>query len=144
MTPFTEMMAHVLESLGSQAAFVVHGADGLDELSTTGPNRVTQLKDGDVQTFTLDPLDLGLPRATLADLTGGDAEQNAAITRAILGGERGPRRDVVLLNGAAGLVAGGLATDLADGLSLAAQSVDSGASRAKLEALVAFTNAGAV
>jgi len=138
----TEMMARVLGALGSQAAFVVHGADGLDELSTTGPNRVTQLQNGDVRTFFLDPLDLGLPRARLSDLEGGDAQENAATFRAILNGERGPRRDVVLLNAAAGLVAGGLATDLAEGLSMAAQSIDSGAARAKLDALVAFSNNG--
>ncbi|HIP96876.1 MAG TPA: anthranilate phosphoribosyltransferase [Anaerolineae bacterium] len=138
----TEMLARVLGSLGSQAAFVVHGADGLDELSTTGPNRVARLQDGLVNTFTLDPLELGLPRATLSDLRGGDDKENAAILRAILDGETGPRRDVVLLNAAAVLTAGGLADDLVAGLSLAAQSIDSGAARAKLEALVAFTNNG--
>jgi len=138
----TEMMAQVLGSLGSRAAFVVHGADGLDELSTTGPNQVSQLQDGYVKTFALDPLDLGLPRATLADLAGGEAEQNGAITRAILDGEPGPKRDVVLLNTSAALVAGGVADDLTEGLGLAAQSIDSGAARARLDALVAFTNNG--
>jgi anthranilate phosphoribosyltransferase len=138
----TEVMARVLNALGSQAAFVVHGADGLDELSTTGPNQVTQLQNGQVRTVTLDPLELGLPRATLADLEGGDAQENAAIARAVLDGERGPRRDVVLLNAAAGLVAGGVASDLSEGLSLGAQSIDSGAARAKLKALVAFSNNG--
>ncbi len=138
----TEMMAHVLRALGSQAAFVVHGADGLDELSTTGPNHVAQLQNGKVYTFTLDPLDLGLPRAQLSDLKGGDADENAAIFRAVLDGEPGPRRDVVLLNSAACLVVGGLATDLSKGLSLADQSIDSGAARTKLDALVAFTNNG--
>jgi anthranilate phosphoribosyltransferase len=138
----TEMIAQVLGSLGSQAAFVVHGADGLDELSTTGPNQVAQLRDGYVKTFTLDPLELGLPRATLSDLKGGDAEENGAIARAILDGEPGPRRDVVLLNTSAALVAGGVADDLADGLGMAARSIDSGAARAKLDALIAFTNNG--
>lgn len=138
----TEVMARVLGSLGSQAAFVVHGADGLDELSTTGPNRVSRLRDGQVRTTTLDPLDLGLPRAKLSDLEGGDAEENAAIFRAVLNGEPGPRRDVVLLNAAAGLVAGGLADDLPQGLALAAQSIDSGAAQSKLDALIACTNNG--
>ncbi|MGD9100351.1 MAG: anthranilate phosphoribosyltransferase [Anaerolineae bacterium] len=138
----TEMMARVLNSLGCQAAFVVHGADGLDELSTTGPNQVSRLQDGQVRTSTLDPLDLGLPRAMSADLEGGDAEENAAIFRAVLDGEPGPRRDVVLLNAAAGLVAGGGAQDLPEGLCLAAQSIDSGAAQDKLQALVAFTNNG--
>jgi anthranilate phosphoribosyltransferase len=136
----TEMMAQVLGSLGCRAAFVVHGADGLDELSTTGPNQITRLRDGQVHTFILDPLELGLPRATLSDLEGGEAAENATIVRAVLDGEPGPRRDVVLLNAAAGLVAGKLAAALPEGLSLAAQSIDSGAARAKLEGLVAFTN----
>jgi anthranilate phosphoribosyltransferase len=139
----TEMMARVLGALGSQAAYVVHGADGLDELSTTGPNRVTQLRDGAVRTFFLDPLDLGLPHARLEDLQGGDARQNAAVFRAVLDGAPGPQRDVVLLNAAACLVVGGLASELHAGLALAAQSIDSGAARAKLDALVAYSNNGA-
>jgi anthranilate phosphoribosyltransferase len=140
----TETMARVLDALGSQAAFVVHGADGLDELSTTGPNTVAHLDKGRIQTFTLDPLDLGLPRAELCDLEGGDAQENAAIFRAVLDGKPGPQRDVVLLNSAACLVVGGLAPDFSAGLSLAAQSIDSGAARAKLHAMVAFSNKGSV
>jgi anthranilate phosphoribosyltransferase len=139
----TETMAQVLSALGSQAAFVVHGADGLDELSTTGPNWVTRLQDGCIQSFTLDPLDLGVPRAELCDLKGGDAQENATIFRAVLDGKRGPQRDVVLLNSAACLVVGGLAGGFREGLSLAAQSIDSGAARSKLEALVAFSKPGA-
>jgi anthranilate phosphoribosyltransferase len=138
----TETMARTLGSLGSRSAFVVHGADGLDELSTTGPNRVSQLQNGHVRTFTLDPQALGLPRATPADLLGGDVEENAALTRALLAGEPGPRRDIVLLNSAAALVAGGVAADLHQGLALAADSIDSGAAQARLQALVAFTNNG--
>ncbi len=138
----TEMMAHVLDALGSRAAFVVHGAGGLDELSTIGPNKVTQLRAGDVETFSLDPQDLGLPRATLADLQGGSPEENAAIARDVLAGEVGPRRDVVLLNASAALVAGGVADDLSHGLDLAAQSIDSGAARVKLDSLVAYTTNG--
>jgi len=136
----TEMVARALGSLGGKAAFVVHGADGLDELSTTGPNRVSRLQDGQVRTFTLDPRELGLPRATLSDLKGGDREENAAILRAVLAGRSGPQRDVVLLNAAAVLVAGGVAPNLKEGLAMAARSIDSGAARAKLEALIAFTN----
>jgi anthranilate phosphoribosyltransferase len=138
----TEMMARVLGALGSQAAFVVHGADGLDELSTTGPNVVTHMQNGCVRTYTLDPLDLGLPRAELCDLKGGDPEKNGAIFGAVLRGDRGPQRDVVLLNAAACLVVGGVAADFSEGLALAARSIDSGAARAKLEALVAFSNNG--
>lgn len=138
----TEMMAHVLGALGSQAALVVHGADGLDELSTTGPNKVTHLQNGRVRSYTLDPLDVGLPRVALADLKGGDAEQNAAAFRNVLGGAPGPHRDVVLLNAAACLLVSGVANDLPAGLSLAAQSIDSGAAGAKLEDLVTFSNNG--
>jgi len=135
----TEMLARVLAGLGCRSAFVVHGHGGLDELSTTGPNQVSRLQGGKVHSFTLDPEDLGLPRAGLDDLRGGDAPENAAITRAVLDGEPGPHRDVVLLNAAAALVAGGLATEMEEGLALAAESIDSGAARAKLDALVAFT-----
>jgi len=138
----TEMMARVLDSLGSRAAFVVHGADGLDEFSTTGPNKVSHLQSGQVRTFTLDPLELGLPQARLADLRARDTEENAAIVRAILRGERGPRRDVVLLNAAAALTVGGLAGGLEEGLMLASQSIDGGAAEKTLAAMIAFTNNG--
>jgi anthranilate phosphoribosyltransferase len=136
----TEMMASVLGSLGSQAALVVHGADGLDELSTTGPNRVSQLLNGEVITYSLDPQALGLRQALLSDLMGGSVEQNTAITMAVLEGETGPTRDVVLLNGAAALLAGGVVEDLQQGLDLAAHSIDSGAAREKLHALVQFSD----
>jgi len=137
----TSPLAQVLGKLGAQAAFVVHGADGLDELSTTGINRVSHLRDGGVKDFSLDPAELGLPGARLEDLRGGTAEENAQITRAILAGERGPRRDVVLLNAAAALVAGGVAGDFEGGLQQAAEAIDSGSAREKLEGLVAFTQA---
>jgi len=135
----TETLAGVLGSLGCQAAFVVHGADGLDELSTTGPNRVAQLDNGSIRSYVLDPTDFGLPRAPISALRGGDAAENAAIVRSVLQGEPGPRRDVVLLNAAAALVAGGCAADMREGLHLAARSIDSGAALEKLEALIAFT-----
>lgn len=135
----TTMLAHVLGELGTQGAFVVHGADGMDELSTTGPNHVAQLN-GKVHNYTFDPLDLGLPRAKLADLTGGDAQENAAITREILRGQNGPKRDIVLLNAAASFVAAGAAKDLAAGIALAANSIDSGKAREKLEQLITFSN----
>ena len=135
----TETMAGVLGSLGCRAAFVVHGADGLDELSTTGPNRVSQLDNGSIRSYVLDPTDVGLPRVSVSALRGGDAAENAAILRSVLQGEIGPRRDVVLLNAAAALVAGGCAADMREGLHLAARSIDSGAALEKLEALIAFT-----
>ena len=138
----TETMARVLAALGSQAAYVVHGADGLDELSTTGPNRISQLTMGKIRTFTLDPLDYGIPRAELEDLKGGDAQQNATAFRRVLGRVRGPHRDVVLLNAAACLVVGKIADDLREGLALAAASIDSGAARGKLDTLIAISNNG--
>lgn len=137
---WTEPLAHVLRELGTRAAFVVHGADGLDELSNTGSNRVTYLHNGQVTTFTLDPLaELGLPRAQIADLLGGSPELNAQITRHILSGaDQGPRRDIVLLNAAAAL---SLETnDWPAGLAAARAAIDSGTALAKLEQWIAKTN----
>lgn len=135
----TEPMAHALAQMGTIAAYLVHGADGIDELSITGPNRVTHLHEGRVRTFTLDPLDLGIPRARLGDLAGGTPEENAALTRRILSGEeRGPKRDVVLLNAAAALSTE--SGDLAAGLEEARAALDSGRALAKLDALVAYSN----
>jgi len=136
----TEPLAHVLRGLGAQAALVVHGADGLDELSTVGENRISELRDGDVRTYTLDPRELGFARCEPSALRGGDPQENAAITRRILSGEMdGGKRDVVLLNAAAALVAGGAADSLADGVRLAAESLESGAALSKLDALIAYS-----
>lgn len=135
----TEPMAHVLRALGSKAAFVVHGADGLDELSTTGPNRVSYLKNGEVTTFVLDSAELGFPRASLDDLLGGTPEENAQITLDILNGsDKGPRRDMVLLNAAAALSID--CNDWQAGLEEAKQSLNSGRALATLQAWVAKTN----
>ena len=131
----TEPLAYVLGRLGTRAAYVVHGADGLDELSTTGVNRVSHLRLGEVTTFELDPLDLGFPRAHIADLLGGTAEENAATMRAILAGEeRGPKRDIVILNAAAALTTE--EGDWESAVLQAQESIDSGAALAKLDALV--------
>jgi anthranilate phosphoribosyltransferase len=135
----TEPLARVLAELGTVRAFVVHGADGLDEISTTGESRVSEVREGVVRTYTVRPEDFGVPRATIADLRGGDREENARIIRAILDGEPGPKRDMVLVNAAAALVAGGRARDFKEGVALAAQSIDSGAARGKLEALIALS-----
>jgi len=131
----------VLQALGGKAAFVVHGAGGLDELNTLGPNKVSQYDADGMRHYELDPLELGLPRATLADLRGGTPEENAGILRQVLGGEQGPRRDTVLLNAAAALVAGGLAADLREGLRLGAEAIDAGKATRKLDELVEFTGA---
>lgn len=136
----TEPLANVLCLLGGEAAFVVHGDGGLDELTTTGPNRVSELRNGTVRTYTLDPQSLGFRPCQPEDLLGGDPQQNAAITRGLLDGSLdSAKRDVVLLNAGAGIVAGGLATDLPTGIKLAAQSIDSGAALAKLNALLEYS-----
>ena len=135
----TGLMAEVLLALRTEHAFVVHGADGLDELSTTGTNRVSRVHGGRIETFDVDPRTLGLPPAKLSDLAGGVAEENAATMRAILDGQPGPKRDVVLLNAAAVLVAGDKASSLEEGLALAALAIDSGKAREKLSMLVEFS-----
>ena len=135
----TEPLARVLAELGTIRAFVVHGADGLDEISNTGESVVSEVREGVVRTFTLRPEDFGMPRASMADLLGGDREQNAEIIRGVLRGQPGPRRDIVLMNAAAALVAGLRAHDLKEGVALAAQSIDSGEARARLERLAALS-----
>jgi anthranilate phosphoribosyltransferase len=137
--PLTEMVADALRLLGSRRAFVVHGHDGLDEISVCAPTRVSELRDGAVRTYDVAPEQFFGDRADPAELAGGDPGTNARITRAILEGERGPRRNITLLNAAAALVAAGTAADLAAGIGQAEAAIDGGAARAKLEALVRFT-----
>jgi anthranilate phosphoribosyltransferase len=134
-----EKLAEALSMLGLHRALVVHGLDGLDEITITGPTRVAEARDGTVRTYEVDPEEFGMKRATLADISGGDASENAAIVREVLSGKKSPRRDVVVLNSAAALVAAGQADHLADGIPLAAQSIDSGAAESKLAALTSFT-----
>lgn len=135
----TEPLAHVLGRLGKKAAYVVHGADGLDELSITGPNRVSYVKDGAVRTFELDPAEYDLPYGKLDDLIGGEPAENARITRDILSGkDRGPRRHIVLLNAAAALCVE--SNDLAEGLKEARHAINSGAALRTLEAWIEKTN----
>jgi anthranilate phosphoribosyltransferase len=137
-----EKLAEALSMLGLHRALVVHGLDGLDEITITGPTRVAEAREGSVRSYEVEPEEFGMARAALREISGGDATENAAIIRAILGGEKSPRRDVVLLNAAAALVAAGRADRIADAVPLAAQSVDSGAAAGKLEALARFTSAG--
>ncbi|MBL8642648.1 MAG: anthranilate phosphoribosyltransferase [Rhodospirillaceae bacterium] len=133
-------MAETLGRLGSERAWVVHGADGLDELTTTGKSFVASLENGKVSTFEVTPEDAGLPRADAMALKGGDAAHNAKALRAVLGSEKNAYRDIVLLNAAAALVVAGRAPDLKAGAVLAANSIDSGAATKALEALIAVTN----
>jgi len=135
----TETIAEVLSLLGTHRALVVHGADGLDELSTTGVNKVTQLHNGQITTYHLDPQQLGLPSAELAQLRGGLPEENARIVRALLQGEKGAKRHIVLLNAAAGLLAAEMVNDFKEGLGLAAESIDSGRAIDKLEQLIGLS-----
>jgi anthranilate phosphoribosyltransferase len=134
-----EKLAEALSMLGLRRALVVHGLDGLDEITITGSTRVAEARDGSVRTYEVDPEEFGMKRATLEDISGGDAAENAAIIREVLSGKKSARRDVVLLNSAAALVAAGRSDHLADGIPLAADSIDSGAAAAKLTALASFT-----
>ena len=137
----TEIMATVLGEMGARRALVVHGLDGIDEVSTLGPTRISELRGGRVRTSTITPDDLGLPQGAAAAIAGGRPEENAAITTAVLQGERGPRRDIVVANAAAALMAAELASSWAEGIQLAQRAIDSGAAYEKLEALRAHTKA---
>jgi anthranilate phosphoribosyltransferase len=138
---WVEPIAHVMNRLGAKRVWVVHGNDGLDEITTTDVTDVAEVRDGAVRTFAIKPEDIGLPRAKPADLKGGDGAHNAAAIRAVLGGQKGAFRDIVVFNAAAALVVAGKAADLRAGRSLAEQSIDSGAARARLEKLAALTTA---
>jgi anthranilate phosphoribosyltransferase len=138
---WVEPLAAVLRNLGSLHAWVVHGSDGLDELTTTGLTKVAELKSDAIKVFEVKPEDAGLKRATLAQLKGGDAQVNAAAIRQVLGGEPGPFRDIVLLNAAAALIVGGKAASLTEGVERAGRAIDTGAAAQALDKLVAVTNA---
>ena len=138
---WVEPMAHVLGRLGVERAWVVHGLDGLDELTTTNISEVAVLESGKVSTFRISPRNARLADAKPEDLIGGDAEENAAHIRAVLSGNQGPIRDIVLLNAAAALLVAGKANTLRDGVALAAEAIDSGKAMKVLEALVERTNA---
>lgn len=136
----TELLARVLGELGCTRALVVHGSDGLDELTITGESKITEWKNGESSTYFVVPEDFGLKRATLSDIRGGDANENSGIILEVLKGTRGPRRDIVLLNAAAAFVASSKANDLGEGVQIAARSIDNGNALRKLEQLIEFTN----
>ena len=127
---------------GPKRAWVVHGADGIDELSTTGYTKVSECRDGMVNTFYVHPADFGLPKARPSDLKGGTAAENATIVRSMLAGQDGPARDVVLLNAGAALFVAGRAASVREGIGRAAQAIDSGAAQATLEAMARSSHAG--
>jgi len=136
-----EPMAQVLKNLGAESIWVVHGSDGLDEITTTGPTAVAALENGAIRTFEISPKDVGLPLAKPEDLRGGDAVQNAEALLAVLKGEKTAFRDVAVLNAGAALVVAGKAKTLADGVALAQQAIDSGAAKARLDKLIAVSGA---
>ena len=135
-----EPIAEVLKNLGSEHAWVVHGADGMDELTTTGATTVAELHGGNISVFDVTPEDAGLPRADIAALKGGDAATNARALRNLLQGETGAYRDIVVLNAAAALIVAGKASGLEDGVARAQSAIDSGRAAAALDRLVAVTN----
>jgi anthranilate phosphoribosyltransferase len=136
----TTLVANALLELGVQRAFVFHGSDGLDEITLTGPTKIAEIVDGTVKEWTLNPTDYGLKLCKITDLRGGDVAENARIIRDILDGRDGPKRDIVLLNAAAGLVAAGRVSDIPQGLEKAAHAIDSGAARDKLAGLIEISN----
>ncbi|MEQ9519968.1 MAG: anthranilate phosphoribosyltransferase [Parvibaculum sp.] len=137
---WVEPLAHVLKNLGSTRVWVVHGSDGLDELTTTGPSHVAELKNGKISTFEISPEDAGLPRAKPADLKGGDPEENTAALRRLLDGERGAYHDIVVLNAAAALLVAGKVQMLKQGVDMAADAIASGRARQALQKLVSISN----
>jgi len=137
----TEVIANVLKNLGCDRVFVVHGEDGEDEISITGPTRVSELRDGKVTTSTISPKDFGIPLGDIKEIIGGEAEQNARILQAVLDGEKGARRNAVILNAAAVVAAAGLADDLKAGVAIAADAIDSGKAKKKLDELIKCSNA---
>jgi anthranilate phosphoribosyltransferase len=136
----TLMLAQVLKKLGTKKAWVVHGEDGLDEISISGMTHVAQLWDGNVKTFTIAPEQFGLSRADMQEIKGGNASANAAIIRQILNGEKGPKRDIVVLNAAAGLYIGEKVKDIGEGIVRAQEAIDSGKAKEKLDSLISLTN----
>jgi len=139
---WVEPVALALRTLGTRRALVVHGGDGMDEITTTAPSFVAELEAGMVRTYEIEPRDLGIPRARLEDLAGGDAAENARIARHVLAGEEGPARDLVLVNAAAALYAARVADDLGRGLELARKSLDGGEASRKLADLVRISRGG--
>ncbi|MFN0263535.1 anthranilate phosphoribosyltransferase [Tepidamorphus sp. 3E244] len=137
---WVEPVAHVLNQLGMERAWVVHGSDGLDEITTTGPTRVASLEGGKVSTFDIDPQSVDISIADPSYLKGGDGDHNAAALRSVLNGDRGPYRDIVLMNAGAALVVAGKAKDLAAGVNLAAEVIDCGDAQQRLAEVVRVTN----
>ena len=140
----TELLARALMMLGSKRAWVVHGADGIDEISTTGYTKVSECRAGAVNTFYVHPSDFGIAKSDAVALKGGDAAENAGIVRDVLSGTRGPRRDIVLLNAGAALFVAGRVDTIKDGIAVAAAAIDSGSARGRLQQMVDSSRTEAV
>jgi anthranilate phosphoribosyltransferase len=138
---WVEPIAQVLKNLGTERAYVVHGSDGLDEITTSGPTSVAALEGGKVRTFEINPEEVGLSKIKPDALRGGDAEENASALKAVLEGKKNPYRDVAVFNAAAALVVAGIADDLKGGVALAQKSIDSGEAEGRLDRLIAVSNA---
>lgn len=136
----TEKMAEVLKEFGCKKTLIVHATDGLDEISNTSETKVTELRDGEIKTYHIKPEDFGIKRASMKDLQGGDAKENAEIIRDILSGKEGPKTDIVLLNAGAGIMIGGKAETIAEGIEIARDSIDSGKAMDKLNRLIELSN----
>ncbi len=134
----TRRLAEVLRLIGLERGMVVHG-EGMDEITTTGVTRISELQDGTIRDYTIDSLDFGIPRAEISDLAGGDAAENARILLAVLEGERGAHRDIVVLNAGAAIYVGGAAGSIAEGIGRAEQAVDTGSALGKLNRLIEVT-----
>jgi anthranilate phosphoribosyltransferase len=139
---WTQPLAQVLKNLGAECVWVVHGSDGLDEITTSGPTSVSALENGVVRNFEISPEEIGLPKVKPEALRGGDAATNAKAVQDVLEGKKTPFRDVALFNAAAALVVAGTAKNLQSGLELAAQSLDSGAAESRLDRLIVISNDG--
>jgi anthranilate phosphoribosyltransferase len=137
----TELLANVLKKLGSEHVLVVHGEDGMDEITITGKTKVSELTNGEIKNYTIQPEDFGLRKAMLGEIKGGDAKINAKIATKLLEGEKGPARDIILLNAGAVIYVGGKAKSIQEGIKLAEESINSGAAKRKLESLKILSNA---
>ncbi len=138
---WVEPLAHVLKNLGSERAYVVHGSDGLDEITTSGPTAVAALENGQVRTFEISPEEVGLKRAKPEALRGGDADENALALKTVLEGKKSPYHDIAVFNAAAALVVAGVAKDLKNGVALAQKSIESGEAEGCLDRLIVVSNA---
>ena len=138
-TKLTEILAHVLQDLGSERALVVHGVGGMDEVSTIGETKITEIRNGDLSTYSITPESVGISRAEISQLAGSDAATNAEIVRSVMSGKKGPHRDITIFNAGAALYVAGIADSIHNGVQRSAEAIDAGHSKKKLQELIEFT-----